>query len=95
MVQFDTTRIQFPAWLKSTLRTRSFCRCIFLTAQKFQRQVLLFLFQFEATESQDLISTVPLWHEVGLLLFAKLLPGDEFYAFDLLSTVLFNSKFFR
>ena len=38
-------------------------------------------------------SCIPLWHEVALLLFSKILPGDECYAFDLVSTVLFNSKF--
>ena len=46
------------------------------------------------TESDDLSSYVPLWHEVAVLLFAKIFPGDEFYAFDLLSTILLNSKFF-
>ncbi|KAJ7323457.1 RNA polymerase II associated protein 1 [Desmophyllum pertusum] len=39
-------------------------------------------------------SYVSLWHEAALSLFSKIFPGDEFYAFDLLSTILLNAKFF-
>ena len=45
------------------------------------------------TELKELSSSIPLFHEAAMLLFAKLYPGDEFYALDLLSTVLLNSKF--
>lgn len=45
------------------------------------------------TEVDAFSSCIPLWHKVALLLVSKIFPGDEFYAFDLVSTVLFNSKF--
>ena len=41
----------------------------------------------------DFAHIISLLHEVALLLFTKFLPGDEFYAHDLLSTVLLNSRF--
>ena len=43
----------------------------------------------------DFTRIISLLHEVALLLFTKFLPGDEFYAHDLLSTVLLNSRFLR
>lgn len=48
----------------------------------------------EPLESDERSSNDSLWHEAALSLFSKIFPGDEFYALDLLSTILFNSKFF-
>ena len=31
----------------------------------------------------------------SLLLFSRLFPGDEYYAHDFMSTVVFNSAFFQ
>ena len=53
----------------------------------------VFFLKVELTDVADFAHIIPLLHEVALLLFAKILPGDEFYAFDLLSTVLLHSKF--
>jgi len=48
----------------------------------------------EATDSDEFSSHVSVWHETALSLFSKIFPGDEFYAFDLLSSILLNAKYF-
>jgi len=47
----------------------------------------------EVADSDEISSHVSLWHHTALSLFSKIFPGDEFYAFDLLSTIVLNPKY--
>ncbi|XP_029211731.2 RNA polymerase II-associated protein 1-like isoform X2 [Acropora millepora] len=70
----------------------------FFARQEHHLQYYLLKFAYnevELTGMVDFAHIISLLHEVALLLFTKFLPGDEFYAHDLLSTVLLNSRFLR
>ena len=63
-------------------------------AWKFINQSFLCLVKLLQTGSMDGQLTA-LYHTSSLHLFSRLFPGDEFYAHDLMSVVLFNSAFFQ
>ncbi|XP_015763602.1 PREDICTED: RNA polymerase II-associated protein 1-like [Acropora digitifera] len=85
------------AYLKSVIAL-SEVSSRFFARQEHHLQYYLLKFAYnevELTGMADFAHIISLLHDVALLLFTKFLPGDEFYAHDLLSTVLLNSKFLR
>ncbi|XP_068681600.1 RNA polymerase II-associated protein 1-like isoform X1 [Montipora foliosa] len=82
-------------YLKLVVKSSEVGVCFFFRQEHHLQYYLLKLAynEVELTDVADFAHIIPLLHEVALLLFAKMLPGDEFYAFDLLSTVLLHSKF--
>ena len=51
-------------------------------------------FQVLVSAEDGLSEFASIYHEAALVLFARLQPGDEYYAHDLMSTVLYNTRFY-
>ena len=70
------------------------CLFLFISLSAARKISLFFVFKLLQCGPLD-GQLIALYHTSSLLLFSRLMPGDEYYAHDLMSTVIYNPVFFQ